>query len=345
MELLRLPAAVYGAVVGLRGRLYDRGWLPATRLEVPVVSVGNLTAGGTGKTPLAHWLAVELSRRGRHPGLLSRGYRRSARGGGGENDESRLSAALLPGVPCVEAPDRIAGGRELVARGADVIVLDDGFQHRRLARDLDLVLVDATRPWGLPAPPGGGPSVRAFLPRGLLREPLSGLARADAVVLTRADQSSPEGLAFLEQELQEAAPGKPLVHAVHRPWRLRSLAGEEPPLAELRGRQVDLLSGIGNPDAFEETVRGLGADVRAHRRLADHHDYGGSELEGLGGAGRWILTTAKDAVKWSGQAELLVLDVRLELVRGAGPLEALLDALPRSPRARERASFHEGLHG
>lgn len=346
VELLRLPAAVYGVLVGLRGRLYDRGWLPATRLNVPVVSVGNLTAGGTGKTPMCHWLAGELARRGRRPGLLSRGYRGSARADQPGNDESLLAAALLPDVPRVENPDRVAGAEALLERGVDVIVLDDGFQHRRLARDVDLVLVDATRPWGLPPPPGGGSSVRAFLPRGLLREPPSALSRADALVLTRADQCAPELLAAFEEELQEIAPGKPLVHAVHRPWRLRSLTGEARALGELQGRSVDLVSGIGNPDAFERTVRLLGADVRAHRRLADHHAYDGSELEGLGGAGRWIVTTAKDAVKCAaGPAELFVLDVRLEVVRGAGQLAALLDALPASARGRERANLHGGLHG
>lgn len=246
VELLRIPAALFGLIVDLRGALYERGWLPAERVEVPVISIGNLSAGGTGKTPFTIWLAEELLSRGRRPGVVSRGYR----SGEGENDESRMLAGRLPSVERIENPERAAGARDLIARGADVILLDDGFQHRRLRRDLDLVLIDATRPWGLPSESEGRAPVRALLPRGLLREKPPALARADALVITRSDQVPAETLAELEASLIEQAPGPAILHAVHRPRRLRDVDGGSHELEELDGREVDLASGIGNPDAF-----------------------------------------------------------------------------------------------
>ncbi len=340
VELLRVPAALFGAAARLRGALYDRGWLPVHELAVPVVCVGNLTAGGTGKTPMVAWLVGELSRRGRIVGLLSRGY---GSGGVGTNDEALELARRFPDVPHVQDPDRPAGGQRLVELGVDVVVMDDGFQHRRLARELDLVLVDATRPWGLPRPPGGGAPVRAHLPRGLLREAPTALSRAAAVVITRSDQVEPAELAALREELVTTAPGLAVVEAVHAPaaWRV---GDEERDPAGLSGVAVDLFSGIGNPDAFERTVRALGANVCEHRRFPDHHAYAPGDLDGLGSAGRTLLTTAKDAVKCT-SPEVTVLEVAVRMERGGAVLEALLDALPDGPVASARRALHEGLHG
>ncbi len=350
VELLRLPAALFGALGAARSGLYARGILRAAALEVPVVSVGNLTTGGTGKTPFVAFLCRALRARGRRPAVLSRGY--GARRGA-PNDEALLLARELPDVALHADPDRVRGGERLAAAsGCDVVVLDDGFQHRRLARALDLVLVDALRPWGLPPPTSGARAVRALLPRGLLREPPAALARADLVVLTRTDQVAPDALAALEAELERQAPGRPLAHAVHRPRALRpavpGAAAGDP--ARLAGRTVDLLSAVGNADAFERTVRALGARVAVHRALPDHHDHAPADLAGLGAEGRWIVTTQKDAVKLerlglAPERAPLALEVELALVRGAPVLDALLDALPRGPRERERATLHEGLHG
>lgn len=351
VELLRLPAAVFGAVAAARGALYDRGLLPAARVDLPVVCVGNLTAGGTGKTPAVVWVARRLQARGLRPGVLSRGYKRGAEELG---DEGRLLATLLPGVPHVADPDRVAGATELSTLGVDVIVLDDGFQHRRLARDLDLVLIDATRPWGLPAPPGGGAPVRALLPRGLLREAPRGLRRAGAVILTRVDQVEPSVVDALEAEVERIAPGLAVCRAVHAPRELVRLGAEErAPFEDLAGTEVDLVSGIGNPRAFEDLVVAAGARVREHRCFPDHHGYTAGDLEGLGAPnseGRtMVLTTSKDAVKLEATgglpASLWVFSVELELCSGEPVLEALLDALPRGRRELEQAAFHEGLHG
>lgn len=292
---------------------------------MPVLSIGNLSAGGTGKTPLSIWLVRELSRRGFRPGLLSRGYRSLDEQG---NDEARLFAQACPGVVHIEDRKRARGARALVSRGVNVILLDDGFQHRRLARSQDWVLVDALRPWGLPRDPGTGSSVRALLPRGLLREPLSSLRRADALLITRSDQVPPEWLVGLERELETAAPGLARIHCVHRPRALFDQQGREISLEVLRGLEVRLSSAIGNPQAFEQTVTGLGARVREHRIFADHHAYTPGEARELSADALPLIVTDKDAVKlvplgcrcWR-------LSVELEITRGASVLHALLDTL------------------
>ena len=354
IELLRLPAALFGAAARVRSALYDRRFLPVTELDVPVVSVGNLTAGGTGKTPMVAWIVRALAGRGWRAGILSRGYghprdRSRDRSRNEEvtrslNDEGRLRARLLPAVPPVPDKRRVRGGWQLARQGVDAIVVDDGFQHRRLHRDLDVVLVDVTRPWGLAAPPEGGEPVRAFLPRGLLREPPAALARADVIVITRADAASEAELARLSSNIEVFAPGRPIALARHAPVALREADCADAGLGFLRGREVDLVSGVGNPEAFEATARSLGATVRKHRVFPDHHDYRPEDLVGFGE--RPVVTTAKDAVKLEGfTGPLCVLDVELEFVSGESVLHALLEALPESPRLVERRALHEGLHG
>jgi tetraacyldisaccharide 4'-kinase len=344
VELLRPFSAVYAGLARLRASGYERGWLPRGRVEVPVVSVGNLSAGGTGKTPFVAFLARRFLARGLRVGLLSRGY--GAPRGSAErvNDEARWFAREFPELERVQDPDRLAGAARLVERGAELILLDDGFQHRRLARDLDLVLVDATRPWGLPAAPGGG-HVRACFPRGFLREPPSALARADALVLSRSDQLAPAARAELLGELASFAPGRPILVGVHRPSELYAPDGSRLAPTALEGREVELVSALGNPEAFERTVAALGAVVRAHRTFRDHHRYEARDLAGLGGGGRWLVTSEKDAVKLAGLAAVHVLAARFELVEGEAVLDALLDSLPRARARRERAALHEGLHG
>ncbi len=341
IELLHAPAVLFGGIVRARRALFDLGLLPVARLPVPVVSIGNLTAGGTGKTPTAAWVVRELVRRSRRPGILSRGYGAVE---GGPNDEASLLSRLCPGVPHVQDPKRARGGAQLVGHGVDVVVLDDGFQHRWLARDLDLVLVDALRPWGLPRVEGAA-AVRALLPRGLLREPPSSLERADAIVITRSDQVPAAEIERLEAEVARLAPGRPLARAVHTPRAWRTEAGEEHPLASLADKKVDVLTALGNPDAFEATLRGLGLAVREHRALPDHHRFTAADLEGLG-KGRPLVVSGKDAVKLDALgAAYWCLEIDLSVTSGAAPLQALLDALPQSEGERRRDALHEGLHG
>jgi tetraacyldisaccharide 4'-kinase len=341
-----VPAALYGGAVALRHALYDRGWLKSRRVEVPVISVGNLSVGGTGKTPFVAWLAARLEGRGLRPGILSRGYRGTERAGRLESDETLWYEHVLPHVPVHAAPDRRLGAARLIEEGVECVVLDDGFQHRRLQRDLDLVLVDATRPWGLPRGEAGDPGVRALLPRGLLRDSPWRLAACDALVVTRSDQVRAEELEALVEDLRELAPGRGILLGVHRPVRLVGPDGRASHAAALRGRDVDLVSGIGNPQAFRATVAKLGARVGEHRAFPDHHAYGADDLAGLGEDGRWIVTTAKDARKLALAARAVhVLEVEFHLEEGEDLLDALLDALPRARRSIERAAIHEGLHG
>lgn len=329
VEFLRVPGALFGVGARARGALYDRGLLRAHRAFAPVISVGNLSVGGTGKTPMIAWLARHLAGLGRRPGIVSRGY--GAGADGAPNDEALMLRSSLPDVPHEQDPDRVAAAARLEAQGVDVILVDDGFQHRRLARDLDIVLMDTQRPFGLPAPEGGGEPVRAFLPRGLMREPLSALRRADVCVLTRAGEDV--DVSALVSLIRRHAPDLPVVRSTHAPVGLSDFAsGEAMDLDTLRGQTVDLVSGIGNPGAFEATARSLGATVRRHAAFPDHHRFQPGELGRLGD-GVLALTTAKDAARLRALPDvtpppsLAVLEVELVLGEGAAALEAALEAV------------------
>ena len=341
--LLTLASLVYGGLVRARNAGYNSGLLGAERLACRVVCVGNLSVGGTGKTPTVLALAGAATGAGLRVCILLRGYGRQGRGvrvvsdgrrvqlGWREaGDEAALLAQRLCGVPVVVGEDRVAAGRLTVARfDPQVIFLDDGFQHRRLHRDADLVLLDSTDPFG------GG-----LLPRGRLREPIAGLRRADAVLLTRADQGDdPEGI---RRRVEAVAPGCPVGRAVLRPLRLRDLTAEcDRSLAELRGRRVLAVSGIGNPGSFLRTVQAAGAVLVGSLAYPDHHAFTEEDRRRMGDAARlreadWIVTTDKDAVRLEARLPegrpVLVLEVALEIVEGAEALETALGVPVRTRR-------------
>ena len=285
----------YSAGTALRRVAYDRGLRRVERLAVPVVSVGNLTVGGTGKTPLVIWLVEQARLAGRRPGVLARGYGRAK--GAALNDEGALLAARFPDLPQVQDPDRVAGGRRLCAVGdVDLVILDDGFQHRRLHRDLDLVCVDAREPFD------GG----LQLPAGDLRESPRALRRADAVVLTRASRASPIELADCVRRVVGAAGRALPVHAAdHRALDLvERPSGQSLPLDALAARRVHLLSAIARPATFAETVAALGATVVRHRIEADHHIHDPAVVRRLADAAAQdralLIVTEKDEVKLHG---------------------------------------------
>ncbi|MCI0342444.1 MAG: tetraacyldisaccharide 4'-kinase [Planctomycetales bacterium] len=320
-------AATYRAAVAVRNLAYDRGWLESVRLPVPVISVGNLTAGGTGKTPAVEWVVRRLDEIGRRPAVLLRGYGAPAGGPGGDDapsEETLLLRENLRGVPVIADPDRGRGGREAIRRGADVCVLDDGFQHRRLARDLDLLTVDALDPFG-----GGH-----LLPWGLLREPVRNARRAHAAIVTRADLAEPAIVEVLVETLGTLLEGRPVIRAVHRPFSLLRPGGAPPGRPEeLRGRRVFLACGIGNPEAFRRTVAGLGADVRGLRAFPDHHPYTGADLSSAALAAihdgaEMLVVTQKDWMKVRSLPPpglpIVGLRVALEPLEDPGAMEALL---------------------
>ncbi len=331
-RLLLGPLALgYAGVVSLRNRLYDWGLVRVRRLPVPVLCVGNLVAGGTGKTPLVAWLVRGLLGRGRRPGILARGYGGPARPGEALNDEGLvLRHQLGEAVPQRQHADRYRAGRELLALhpDVDVLVLDDGFQHRRLARDLDLVLLDAADPFG-----GGH-----VLPAGRLREPPGrALARAGAVLLTRAERVP---AAALKARVGEIAGRTPAPVAVARTRAVSVQTPEGPAGPEiLIGTPLHLCSGLGDPRAFEDFVRGLGARVLGHERLADHAAPRPGALaalaeRALAAGARALLLTRKDAVK---QAALppgtWVLDVETEIVAGEAALWTAIERAVGGVRA------------
>lgn len=286
---LLLPAwLVFRPLVVIRNLLFDLGWRAPRRLPVPVWSVGNLTAGGTGKTPLTRHLARWALAHGLRPAIISRGYRAAP---DGANDEARTVSEC----PVVCDADRVAGGRRAIAAGATCLILDDGFQHRRLHRDLDLVLIDVTKPWGAEDPAAG-----ATLPLGYLREGRGALARADALVLTRAGAITPDALAQVQRQL--AAYHKPVIRVEDHQPRLRPLLGTgTSEVASLTGRAVILVSGLGNPLGFERAAVAHGWLVRESLRYPDHHHYDHSDLADIREAatrhGAVVVTTGKDAVK------------------------------------------------
>jgi tetraacyldisaccharide 4'-kinase len=321
----------YALAVVVRNRAYDVGLLPTGGVDVPVISVGNLTLGGTGKTPLVAWTARLLEKRGIRPTIVSRGY---AARPGERSDEGAELGVLLPGVAHVENRDRVAASREAVAGGAGAIVLDDGFQHRRLRRDLDIVAVDATDPFGC----------GHLFPRGLLREPLRGLRRADAVVLTRANAIAAHHRAAIRAALAAACGGRlprAWMEAEHRPIGLRSSDGTTRALDALRGRRIAAFAGIGNPAGFRGTLSSLAADVVDVTLFPDHHPYFPSDLDRLAGriaasSAEVVVTTLKDLVKIRraelGGIPLVAIEIAMHPLAGGDEVAHLVEsAVARGP--------------
>ncbi len=335
---LALGAAGYRAAVGLRNALYDGGRLPIHRLPCLVVSLGNLTVGGTGKTPLTSHVASFLRESGYRVGIVSRGYgRRRGRSpllvsdgrslladAASAGDEPCLMARDNPAVPVAVGADRVAAARLLMRlTPCEVLLLDDAFQHRRLARDIDLLLVDGRDPWG------NG----KMLPRGPLREPVDSLARADALVVTRSDGRGPEAL---RSALGRHHPGVPQFHCRLVPRGFVKPDGETVGPAALHGFSAYAFSGIARPERFEDDLKGLGLRIAATRRFPDHHAYRRRDLEEIGAEARLsgadvLVTTEKDLVRIvqppEGPTPLYALAIQVFFPWKPGLHEFLLDRL------------------
>ncbi len=281
----KILASPYASLVRLRRWAYRRGIRKSHPAGVPVICVGNITVGGTGKTPMVAWAVGRLKEAGRKPAILTRGYKAID----GKSDEAELLRQST-GVPVIINPDRVAGAQKAIAGGADVLVMDDGFQHMRLRRDLDIVLIDATRPFG------GG----ACLPIGRLREPLTALSDADAIVITRSDAVTPEQLQDLRNRLVRFAPDASIHTAIHKPVKIIDEKGDELPPDALSGRKVCAFAGLGNPDAFFATLTDIGARIAEKVSFSDHAAYDSAAIERVSNANaeaEVLVTTEKDYVK------------------------------------------------
>lgn len=325
MKSIVLPplSLLYGAVTRTRLSLYRRGTFQTTKLDRPVISIGNITTGGTGKTPLVEYVAKTIASHGKKVCILTRGYGRKdahlqviVSDGYGvlaspaeAGDEPYLLATKLAGQAAViSSADRIAAGQEAIKDFlTDAFVLDDGFQHLRLARELNIACIDATNPWG------GG----RLLPYGRLREAPEGLNRADCVVLTRCDQV--ESIEALREEISELIEGRPIFESRMRPLRVVSLKNG-PETLPLPGR-VGAFCAVGNPESFFGSLRELGYDVGLERAFTDHHVYSQSDVDALHQLAKEsgstaLITTAKDAVKLKGMSFALpcyVLEIEIEI--------------------------------
>ncbi len=350
-RLLQAGATAYRSAVALRNMAYDRGWAASVRLPCRVISVGNLTVGGTGKTVCVELIASKLVRQGRHPAILSRGYRgprrdywirwedgrvvmhglEAAASPASPADEPQLLAAHLPEIPVVVGQYRDRAGRFACEQlNADTLILDDGFQHRRLARDCDIVLIHARMPFG----------GWAVLPRGPMREPLTSLRRADVLMITKADEAL-ETVGALRERLRAFNRDAVLVTASHAPTSLVDpLSGEAQPLKRLDGARVGLLSSIGDPAGFDATVRRLHATIAWHRQFPDHHPYRLEDWQAVAAAASSsrpdaIVTTEKDWIRLEpvvrqgppAPVSLWVLGIRMQLLSGEDDLDARLAGL------------------
>jgi tetraacyldisaccharide 4'-kinase len=344
MKTLLLPFSwLYGLVILARNLAYDKGWFRQEAVEVPVISVGNLTAGGTGKTPLVEYLVRQLVASGKHPAIVSRGYGRRSDGvvvvsdgqtvqsnaamGG---DEPVQMAHKLANVPIVVAERRIEAAQVAVRDfHADVLVLDDGYQHRSLKRDLDVLVMDARK--DLTREP--------LLPAGMRREPLSALDRANIVVLSRVDPGA--GPVRWLNALANRMPGPPVMSRTKHAGVYRYADHREIGIAVLREGPVLAFSGIADHAGFITSLRQMGVTVADDVRFRDHHRYGRNDVRQLGEALRGsgascFVTTEKDAVRIESDPELealllaaapvYVVKVEVEVLDGADRLRSAVDA-------------------
>lgn len=309
-------AGLYRGIVAARGAMYDLGVLPARRTSIPALSVGNLSVGGTGKTPVSAYIAARLRDRGGHPAIVLRGY-------GG--DEPLVHATLNPDIPVVVSPDRVAGVGKARVLGADVAVLDDAFQHRRADRWGDIVLVSADS-WS---------AKQRLLPAGPWREPVSGLRRAALAIVTRKAASN-EDARQVVAALRAVGPTLATAIVWLAPGELRDARGTESrPLADVVGRRLQVIAAIGDPAAFVRQLEMAGAASVALSVYPDHYDFTANDatrlaLEAAGA--ELVVCTLKDAVKlaphWPVEAaRLWYVSQHLNVEQGLESIDLLLDGL------------------
>ena len=348
--LLCIAAIGYSLVVRLRNILYSKGWLNVHYVDATVICVGNITTGGTGKTPLVVWVYNQIisnvkSQISDSPcAILTRGYKATDN----SKDEVAILSESCPEAEVIVNPDRVAGATLAINEsGAKVLIMDDGFQHRRLARDLDILTIDATQPFGYDR----------MLPAGLLREPMTSLKRAHAVVITRCDQITETELHELENKLQEIHRDIVIARTIHAPVCVEYLDTSVIPADagnqknnekvdscfrrndnadQLKGKKVFAFCGIGNPEAFMRKIRSLECELIGSTVYEDHYHYTDTCLSDIYSQAKhrgadMILTTQKDWTKISrltpshASIPLAYLTIEIKFLAGEDQLTALIE--------------------
>jgi len=356
--VLQALSYLYLGIITLRLRLFASNVMRRHQIGCPVVSIGNLTVGGTGKTPVVEKLARDLILRGRKVAILSRGYKSTGRkNAGGDHstvrvvsdggallldsktagDEPFMLAKNLRGVAVVVDKDRVECGRHAISRfGTDLLLLDDGLQYLRLHRRFDLVLIDSEAPFGN----------EHLLPRGTLREPPANLARATHILITKCDGRDQS---LLHQRIRQYNRHAPIIECRHRPVSLQDFAtGEVLDLSTLRGLKAASLSAIASPESFEQGLRRLGVTLDLTESHADHHRYSKREIErflrrcerrGIS----CVLTTEKDAVRMprlmNQEIPIRYLRIEIEILKGHEHWETMLEQLLHHPPPRIDESY------
>ena len=321
--ILGLLTPLYRIGFWFKNRKFDAGTAEIAKVDVPVISIGNITTGGTGKTPMVVWLCRKLRERNLRVAIVSRGYGRENTGMG-RNDEALELEHRLPDVPHLQDPDRARMAETAVYElESEVIVLDDGFQHRKLHRDFDLVLIDATQPFGF----------GRVLPRGLLREPLSNLKRADAIVLTRSQFVDEQEEERIHQQIKKFAPQARWAACKTTPRSFLQYSGKETGLESLREQRVLAFCAVGNPKGFELTLNELRVNVADRLDFPDHHGFSKDDISNLADRANTLnvealVCTHKDLVKIGvdriGNLPVYALLIDLEFEHGENEL---LDSL------------------
>jgi tetraacyldisaccharide 4'-kinase len=327
--ILNVTAWIYTAVIQLRDLFYSKGWRKTHRVNAAVISIGNITTGGTGKTPLVIWLYNTINQKSKIKNqkcgvaILTRGYKATQN----FTDEPAILTQSCPQAKLIINPDRVQGAIEAIDMfNAKVLVMDDGFQHRRLARDLDIVTIDALQPFGY----------GRTLPAGLLREPLSALKRADAAIITRCNQVDEAELVTIEEKLKQTNPNIAIARTIHAPVCVRYPDDREISIEELKSKNVFAFCGIGNPHAFLNTIKSLGANLIGTKIYNDHYSYTNENLADICERAKQlyadlILTTQKDWTKITLSSLTLMgipfayLEIELQFIRGEDKIRQLIE--------------------
>ena len=320
--VLRVISWVYGVAIRLVDISYASGIRKTYRADMPVISVGNITLGGTGKTPFVIFLADYLQLNGKRPAILTRGYGK---------DECKMLKDELADVPVLVGQDRVKSARKALEENAGIIILDDGFQHRRIERDVNIVMIDCMRPFGN----------KNLFPRGILRESVSSLKRADMFVLTRTDRASHDSVNNTKDELNKLFPGRPVILTRYTPSFLTDVTGAACAISEMKDKKILLVSGIVDHDYFQFLVKDAAGVIASRIDYDDHHAYSQKDIDRIFTECQKkeidiVMVTKKDYVKLEDlnisqiEEKLFVLNITVDITEGKEELLAGLNSINRS---------------